>query len=189
MVCLDGCDPAYLEDAFERGITPRIAEMAAGGLMVTASSQLPSFTNPNNLSIVTGAPPSVHGIPGNHFRAPDGNDVQLTDPGFLRAPSIYASLHAAGVPVLVVTTKEKLRRLLSAGDVPCVSVERAEHLAVGGWHAAADAVGRRPRTSTTGMPLPMRSSSASRSPCGCRPSSSTSRSPTPCSTPPPPARS
>ena len=28
---------------------------------------VPSFTNPNNLSIVTGAPPAVHGICGNYF--------------------------------------------------------------------------------------------------------------------------
>ena len=81
-------------------------------------SQIPSFTNPNNLSIVTGAPPAVHGIPGNHYLAPDGQEVQLTSPEHLRAPSIHARFAEAGVQVLAVTTKNKLRALLGAGGVP-----------------------------------------------------------------------
>ena len=125
VVCLDGIDPAYLEDAFERRLTPRLLELADGGTYTRALSQLPSFTNPNNLSIVTGVPPSVHGLPGNHYLAPDGEEVQLDRPELLRAPSILAELGAAGASVLAVTTKEKLRRLLATGGVPCVSAERA----------------------------------------------------------------
>jgi phosphonoacetate hydrolase len=121
VVCLDGVDPRYLEDAFARGLTPRLAELT----LLPGRSQLPSFTNPNNLSIVTGAPPSVHGLPGNHYLGPGGEEVQLDRPELLRAPSIHAVLREAGVPVLAVTTKEKLRRLLSAGGVPCVSAEHA----------------------------------------------------------------
>lgn len=142
VVCLDGCDPRYLDDALERRIVPRIAEMADQGVYARGRSQLPSFTNPNNLSIVTGAPPDVHGVPGNHCLAPDGREVQLDDPRFLRAPSIHASLHAAGVPVLAVTTKDKLRGLLGAGGVPCVSVERAGAIAIDGLERASDAVAR-----------------------------------------------
>ena len=78
--CLDGCDPAYLEDGFRRGLLPRIAQMVSAGAFAIGESQIPSFTNPNNLSIVTGAPPAVHGLPGNHYLAPDGSEVQLTTP-------------------------------------------------------------------------------------------------------------
>jgi len=39
----------------------------AQGAAVVADCVMPSFTNPNNLSIVTGAPPAVHGICGNYF--------------------------------------------------------------------------------------------------------------------------
>jgi phosphonoacetate hydrolase len=142
VVCLDGCDPRYLDDAFERRIVPRMAEMVQQGVYTLAGSQLPSFTNPNNLSIVTGAPPAVHGLPGNHCLAPDGSEVQLDDPRFLRAPSIHACLQAAGVPVLCVTTKDKLRRLLAAGDVPCVSVELAAETPIDGLARATDGVAR-----------------------------------------------
>jgi phosphonoacetate hydrolase len=142
VVCLDGCDPRYLDDAFERRIVPRLAEMVRQGVYALGGSQLPSFTNPNNLSIVTGAPPAVHGLPGNHCLAPDGTEVQLDDPRFLRAPSIHACMHDAGVPVLAVTTKDKLRRLLAAGDVPCVSVERAADTPIDGLERATDGLAR-----------------------------------------------
>jgi phosphonoacetate hydrolase len=126
--CLDGVDPRYIDDAFERKLMPRLRELAEQGVRVRASSRLPSFTNPNNLSIVTGAPPSVHGVPGNHYLAPDGEEVQLTDPSVLRAPSIHAAFEEADVSVLAVTTKDKLRRLLGSGHVPCVSAEKAGEL-------------------------------------------------------------
>jgi phosphonoacetate hydrolase len=126
VVCIDGCDPAYLEDAFARALIPRIAELAQQGAVVEARSQMPSFTNPNNVSIVTGLPPSGHGISGNHFLAPDGTEHQLTDPAYLRAETIPNAFHAAGVPALVVTVKDKLRRLLASPGVPCASVEAAQ---------------------------------------------------------------
>jgi phosphonoacetate hydrolase len=122
VVCLDGLDPRYLDDAFARGLTPRLAELA----YLEGCSQLPSFTNPNNLSIVTGVPPSRHGLPGNHYLDPSGEELQLDRPELLRAPSIHAVFGSNGVRVLAVTTKEKLRRLLAAGGVPCVSAEQAD---------------------------------------------------------------
>lgn len=142
VVCVDGLDPAYLDDAFARGLAPRLQELADHGTFALGSSQLPSFTNPNNLSIVTGAAASVHGIPGNHYLASDGEEVQLVDPEFLRAPSIHSVLAAAGVPVLAVSTKEKLRRLLGAGGVPAVSAECAHGQAIDGADPVSSLVDR-----------------------------------------------
>jgi len=132
VVCLDGVDPRYVDDAFERNLVPRLRELVEQGVYATARSQLPSFTNPNNLSIVTGAPPVVHGVPGNHYLAPDGQEVQLTDAAVLRAPSIHTVFEQAGASVLTVTTKDKLRGLLGANAVPCVSAERADELELSG---------------------------------------------------------
>jgi phosphonoacetate hydrolase len=128
-ITIDGCDPAYLRDALGRGLMPRLKAMLdGGGAYHLGLSQMPSFTNPNNMSIVTGAPPNVHGIAGNHYLDPSGEEVQLSDPRFLRAPTIYAAMHEAGARVLCVTAKDKLRCLLGAGDVPCTSAEKAhEH--------------------------------------------------------------
>jgi len=145
VVCIDGSDPAYLDDALSRGLMPSLAaSLANGATYAIGRSQLPSFTNPNNVSIVTGLPPAGHGIPGNHYLGPDGREVALTDPRLLRAPTIHARFAEAGVPVACITTKDKLRYLLSAGGVPCLSVERADWEAAPwlGAERASDLVGR-----------------------------------------------
>jgi phosphonoacetate hydrolase len=145
VVCLDGLDPDYLEDAFDRRLTPRLAELAHHGAHLGGRAQVPSFTNPNNLSIVTGAPPAVHGLPGNHYLDPDGDEVQLDRPEQLRAPSIHAAFAAAGIPVLAVTAKDKLRRLLTAGGVPCVSAERADEQTLDGVDGPVSGLVARPK--------------------------------------------
>jgi phosphonoacetate hydrolase len=124
-VCVDGWDPKYVADALARGLMPRVAELTTAGAHVVGRAQVPTFTNPNNVAIVTGVPAARNGIAGNHYRAGDGQEVQVTDPSFLRAGTIHAAAQAAGVPVLCVTAKDKLRRLLAAGDVPAFSAERA----------------------------------------------------------------
>src|SRR5690606_8618973 len=92
-ITLDGTDPDYVDDALARSLMPRLQEMLdQGGSWHLGRSQMPSFTNTNNLSIVTGAPPVVHGLPGNHYLAANGEEVQLTSSEFLRAPSIHAEL-------------------------------------------------------------------------------------------------
>jgi phosphonoacetate hydrolase len=132
VVCIDGGAPAYLDDALERGLMPCLAQMLnAGGAYQVGLGEMPSLTNPNNLSIVTGASPLVHGVPGNHYLDPESRqEVQLTDPSFLRASSIHAQLQQAGVAVLCVTAKDKLRRLLADGGVPSISAERAHELSL-----------------------------------------------------------
>jgi phosphonoacetate hydrolase len=127
---IDGGDPRYLDDALARGIMPTLQTMlGTGGVYARGRGCMPSLTNPNNMCIVTGVPPSLHGIPGNHYLDPDSDaEVQLSDPRFLRAETIHAALQKAGARVLMVTAKDKLRRLLGTGNVPSVSAERADEL-------------------------------------------------------------
>lgn len=123
---VDGGDPAYFEDALSRKLMPNLAAiLQSGGEMHVGASEMPSLTNPNNISIVTGVSPAIHGIPGNYCRLADGSIQLFNDPELLRAPSIHAGFQAEGVPTLMVTTKDKLRRLLGNGGVPSVSVEKA----------------------------------------------------------------
>jgi phosphonoacetate hydrolase len=128
VVCVDGCEPAYLDEAIAAGVTPFLAGVRSTGTYRIADCVMPSFTNPNNLSIVTGAPPSVHGICGNYFYDPDaGVEVMMNDPKYLRADTILAAFAAAGAHVAVVTAKDKLRRLLGHGMRGiCFSSEKAD---------------------------------------------------------------
>jgi phosphonoacetate hydrolase len=150
VVCLDGCEPAYLDEARAAGHMPGLDAILARGTARTALSVIPSFTNPNNLSIATGAPPSVHGICGNYLFEPEtGAEVMMNDPRFLRAPTIFAAFHAAGARVAVVTAKDKLRALLAhgltfEGSAIAFSSERADATteAEHGLAAAARWLGR-----------------------------------------------
>lgn len=115
-ICLDGCEPAYLDVAVEAGLMPHLARIRASGTARLCHSAMPSFTNPNNLSIATGRPPAVHGICGNFLYDRDtGQEVMMNDPRFLRAPTVFAGFQQAGARVAVVTAKDKLRALLAAG--------------------------------------------------------------------------
>lgn len=125
-ICADGWDPAYVDDALARGLMPRLSgALGAGGVHTHGRAQVPTFTNPNNVAIVTGVSAAENGIAGNHYRNADGSEVQVTDPGFLRAETIHAGARAAGIAVLCVTAKDKLRRLLASGEVPAFSAEKA----------------------------------------------------------------
>ena len=116
VVCVDGCEPDYLAQAVAGGHMPWLKRTLAQGAGLIADCVVPSFTNPNNLSIVTGAPPSVHGICGNYlFDVASGAEGMMNDPKWLRAPTILAALANAGRKVAVITAKDKLRRLLGHG--------------------------------------------------------------------------
>lgn len=128
VACVDGCEPDYLAQASFAGHMPWMKGVLAEGTALIADGVVPTFTNPNNLSIVTGAPPSVHGICGNYlFDTASGTEVMMNDPKWLRAPTILAALADAGRRCAVITAKDKLRRLLGKGlQGICISSEKAD---------------------------------------------------------------
>ena len=132
-ICLDGCEPAYLDAAIKAGLMPALVRIKQKGTVRTAHSVIPSFTNPNNLSIATGRPPAVHGICGNYLYNPEtGEEVMMNDPKFLRAPTVFQGFYDAGAKVAVVTAKDKLLALLGKGlkfddgRALCFSAEKSD---------------------------------------------------------------
>jgi phosphonoacetate hydrolase len=112
VICCDGSEPDYMEIAMAQGLMPIIAK----GENLRGSCVIPSFTNPNNLSIVTGALPAVHGICGNYLIDPaTGLETMMNDPKWLRAPTVFENFQKAGAKICVITAKDKLRLLLSKG--------------------------------------------------------------------------
>jgi phosphonoacetate hydrolase len=150
VVCIDGSEPDYIEQAVAAGVMPYMAAMLPRGADLRVDCVVPSFTNPNNLSIVTGCPPAVHGICGNYFLNPEtGEEVMMNDPAFLRAPTIFKALQDEGAAVAIVTAKDKLRRLLGhglhigEGGAICFSSEKADRatLAENGIDGVVEMVG------------------------------------------------
>jgi phosphonoacetate hydrolase len=153
VICCDGSEPAYMEIAMSEGLMPNLKAMIAKGENRRGLSVIPSFTNPNNMSIVTGRTPDVHGICGNYLIDPaTGLETMMNDPKWLRAPTIFSAFQKAGAKVCVVTAKDKLRLLLGHGLVfdgsaICFSSEKADK-------ATMEANGILDPCPLVGLPLP-----------------------------------
>jgi len=150
VVCVDGCEPDYITQAMQAGVAPYLRELCEKGTSLLGDAVVPSFTNPNNLSIVTGTPPAVHGICGNYFYDRDADkEVMMNDPQYLRAGTIIAKFSQAGAKVAVVTAKDKLRTLLGhqVKDGICFSAEKANDTSKAN-NGIDDALG------FVGLPLP-----------------------------------
>lgn len=145
MMCLDGTAPEYLDAA--RDVMPNLERIKKKGTAGVAQSVIPSFTNPNNLALVTGVPPAVNGICGNYYYDRENDrEIMMNEPEFLRCPTILSAFAEAGKSVAVVTAKDKLRRLLGK-DLSgiCFSVEKAHETseAENGISSVVEKIGRK----------------------------------------------
>ena len=136
IVCIDGSEPDYIEQAVAAGAMPWMQKIIAGqGSDLRAHCVVPSFTNPNNISIVTGVPPVVHGICGNfYYDRENDREVMMNEPELLRTPTIFKAFQDAGAKIAIVTAKDKLRRLLGnelrfgADGAICFSSEKSDQV-------------------------------------------------------------
>ncbi len=118
VICLDGSADEYFDAALARGRMPNLQRLSVEGHRGMARGALPSFTNVNNASIVTGVAPSKHGISGNFFYDPAaGEEIMMNSARFLRCETLFPAAAQAGRKVAVVTAKEKLRDIFAAGLV------------------------------------------------------------------------
>jgi phosphonoacetate hydrolase len=116
VVCIDGGDPAYLRQFLADGSIPNMARFITEGFSTIADGTMPSFTCPNNMSMITGTPASQHGISGNYYLdTATGRPVVMTGPELLRGDTIIARFAQAGAKVVSITAKDKLRKQLGKG--------------------------------------------------------------------------
>jgi phosphonoacetate hydrolase len=150
VVCIDGGDPKYFEQGIKDGIIPNIERFMTEGFSAVARGSMPSFTCPNNMSIVTGTEPKVHGISGNFYLNRETNEpVVMTGPELLRTRSIMSEFSRHGVRVVSITAKDKLRQQLQkdmdlSGGSMSFSAQHAGQctLAENGIENVLDFVGR-----------------------------------------------
>ncbi|ENM5913073.1 phosphonoacetate hydrolase [Vibrio mimicus] len=116
VICIDGCDPTYITASTAEGVIPTMSHMMESGFYQIANAVIPAFTNPNNVSIICGAPPSVHGVTGNYYLdKATHREIMMLDASQMRSSTILSEFSSAGVSVAVVTAKDKLRKALSHG--------------------------------------------------------------------------
>lgn len=127
-VCVDGFDPEYLEQGIKDGIIPNLEKMTKEGFHAPALCAMPSLTIPNNVSIITGAPISKHGMLGNYYLdRKTGKEEMILDDALLIGDTLLELMSKRGVRVAAVTAKDKLRAILKHGleNAICFSSEKA----------------------------------------------------------------
>lgn len=98
------------------GILPNMANLVQTGFATTAKCAMPAFTNPNNCSIITGAPTSYHGISGNFFLDRETcREEMVLDDTLLRGSTILEQLSKRGTRIAAITAKDKLRKIINHG--------------------------------------------------------------------------
>lgn len=126
IICMDGISQEYIERAMERGVAPIFEKFKEEGFYGIAESVIPSLTNPNNISIATGVSPREHGIvtSGLVFDRERGYEI-ISSPEHIRCKNILQGFYEAGVKTASITTKDKLRHMLSIGEGINISAEVA----------------------------------------------------------------
>lgn len=142
VICFDGCDLTYIAAARAAGAVPALERMIAEGFFATALAAMPTFTNPNNVSIVCGVPASVHGVGGNYYLDREtGATVMMVDAAPMRCDTILGRFSEAGARVVGITAKDKLKKAIARGlDGIAFSAEKAAD-ATEAENGIADVVG------------------------------------------------
>jgi predicted AlkP superfamily pyrophosphatase or phosphodiesterase len=105
VVSIDGLRP----DALSIERTPNVLEMASrGAASWLAQTVYPPHTLPSHASMLTGYPPSVHGLIFNNF---------TPEKGFSRVPTVFSYARAAGLRTAMVVGKDKFNHLKLEGSL------------------------------------------------------------------------
>jgi len=119
LICIDGCAPAYLAAAE----TPVLDRIGREGRWVIGRGMMPSVTNVNNASLLTGLPPADHGISGNYFLDETGQGTYMESSDLLRTPLLFDRVREAGGRTAMVSSKRKLVDLFGGTADLAFSVE------------------------------------------------------------------
>ena len=129
IITVDGYDPEYIE-ACE---APNLMALAQQGFYRVGKSMMPSVTNVNNVSIVTGEYPSAHGISSNYRMLREtGEGIYMESSEYILSETLFQRASKMGARTILSTSKDKLRTLLSDGADVAISSEQAPVWAVKG---------------------------------------------------------
>lgn len=121
LVMIDGLDPEYLAVC----PAPNLQRFAADGFHVTGGGMMPSVTNVNNTTMVTGHYPAQHGIVSNYWLDRQAGIEEYVESGeFICAETIFDQCRRQGGTSLLAASKDKLRRLLGNDTDLAFSSER-----------------------------------------------------------------
>jgi len=129
LVMIDGFDPEYMDSC----PMSNLRQLTKGGLVTEGKAMMPTVTNVNNVSCVTASYPECHGITSNYwFNREEGVELYMESGEFIETQTMFQLAREKGARSLLVTAKDKLRRLLSDGATVSVSSEQPPQWVVDG---------------------------------------------------------
>lgn len=86
---------------------------------------VPTVTNVNNVSIITGEYPAEHGVFTNcYYEVEEDREVYMESPEMIKSETIFEKASRSGLKSVLITVKDKLRTLLSCGVDESFSAEK-----------------------------------------------------------------
>ncbi len=121
IIVIDGFDPEYIQACN----TPNLDEVYSKGFLKVGRCMMPSVTNVNNVSLVTGLYPESHGINCNYWLDTEtGRETYMESADFILAETLFQKADRLGKRTLMVSSKDKLRTLIGAGATVAFSSEQ-----------------------------------------------------------------
>ena len=134
LVMVDGLDPSYLDNC----PAPFFRELAKKGFQTEVRAMMPTVTNVNNTSLVTNRYPESHGITSNYWLDRESGSEHYMESGeYIQAETMFQRATRQGARSLLISSKDKLRKLLGDGATMAFSSETPDSRVV-------EAIGRPP---------------------------------------------
>ena len=122
IIMMDGFGEAY----YRNSKMPTLNDMEKKGIFKIVPSLMPSVTNLNNASIVTGELPAIHGITGNSYVNPtSGEEEFMESADLVLAPTLFERAAKKGIKSILFASKKKTIGLLYKGTSDSISPETA----------------------------------------------------------------
>lgn len=103
-VCIDGCNPEYIE----KSDLPNIKSIAGQSFYKLGSCVIPSVTNVNNVSIITGRFPFEHGITANYHYQPEKDFYEYMESAeYLLTNTVFERAKKQSSSTAVLTSKSQ----------------------------------------------------------------------------------
>ena len=123
IIVIDGCAPEYLS----RENTPNLYRIAEDGFFKFVKSAVPSVTNVNHATILTGKFPCNHGVVGNYFYdRKTGAQGFIESSDFIKIETFLETLHNRGVSTALLTVKGKVLEVFGTGVDYGLSAEKPD---------------------------------------------------------------
>jgi phosphonoacetate hydrolase len=128
VMLVDGFGPEYLQ----RSDMPNLRRVGKEGFQKIGNGMVPSVTNVNNASVITGSFPEQHGITSNFWRNPANDQLEeMNTADLLLRPTLLEGWAQRGRKTAIVSAKAKVLSLCGRGAQisHCAETPSAESLA------------------------------------------------------------